>query len=282
MPRGSGPFPPSRCRLGVVTSATGAALRDILRTLAVRYPLVDVILAAAPVQVRTHRRALWPRRRVNRWAAEQEPLDAILLARGGGSVEDLWAFNDERVARRHRRVGRAGHHRRRPRDRLHHRRFCRRSALADAYRCRGPRHARSARVGCDRAWADGVGANANPGALDRSVFGDGCPDASAGPPVPLVAHRAGPSACGRPEPSRRAGDGRVSCAARASVCGANACTCRPWTRRLSCPAATPSSPSPMARWSAQWPRLRPVIRSSARGGWGVWRSRDERPMTNDE
>jgi exodeoxyribonuclease VII large subunit len=83
-----------------VTSATGAALRDILRTLAARYPLVDVILAAAPVQGADAPPGIVAALdALNRWAVEQEPLDVILLARGGGSVEDLWAFNDERVAR---------------------------------------------------------------------------------------------------------------------------------------------------------------------------------------
>jgi exodeoxyribonuclease VII large subunit len=94
------PIPAQPRRLGVVTSATGAALRDILRTLSARYPLVDVILAAAPVQGAEAPpgivRALAA---LNRWAAEAQPLDAILLARGGGSIEDLWAFNDEQVAR---------------------------------------------------------------------------------------------------------------------------------------------------------------------------------------
>ena len=83
-----------------MTSATGAALRDILRTLSARYPLVDVILAAAPVQGADAPPGIVAALdALNRWSAEQEPLDAILLARGGGSVEDLWAFNDERVAR---------------------------------------------------------------------------------------------------------------------------------------------------------------------------------------
>ena len=94
------PIPALPRRLGVVTSATGAALRDILRTLAARYPLVDVILAAAPVQGADAPPGIVAALdALNRWSAEREPLDAILLARGGGSVEDLWAFNDERVAR---------------------------------------------------------------------------------------------------------------------------------------------------------------------------------------
>jgi exodeoxyribonuclease VII large subunit len=94
------PIPARPRRLGVVTSATGAALRDIVRTLAARYPLVDVILAAAPVQGADAPPGIVAALdALNRWAVEQEPLDAILLARGGGSVEDLWAFNDERVAR---------------------------------------------------------------------------------------------------------------------------------------------------------------------------------------
>ena len=94
------PIPVRPRRLGIVTSATAAALRDILRTISARYPLVDVILAPATVQgdlaPPTIVAALAS---LNRWSAEREPLDAIILARGGGSIEDLWAFNDERVAR---------------------------------------------------------------------------------------------------------------------------------------------------------------------------------------
>ena len=94
------PIPAQPRRLGIVTSATGAALRDVLRTLSVRYPLVDVIVAAAPVQGADAPPGIVAALdALNRWTAEQEPLDAILLVRGGGSVEDLWAFNDEQVAR---------------------------------------------------------------------------------------------------------------------------------------------------------------------------------------
>ncbi len=94
------PIPARPARLGVVTSPTAAALRDILRTLARRYPQVDLLLAptavqgdAAPPGIVAALQAL------NRWSVEREPLDAIILARGGGSLEELWAFNDERVAR---------------------------------------------------------------------------------------------------------------------------------------------------------------------------------------
>lgn len=94
------PLPARPRRLGIVTSATGAALRDILRTLAARDPLVAVILAPAPVQGTDAPPGIVAAlQALNRWSAEQETLDAILLARGGGSIEDLWAFNDERVAR---------------------------------------------------------------------------------------------------------------------------------------------------------------------------------------
>jgi exodeoxyribonuclease VII large subunit len=94
------PVPLIPRRLGIVTSSTAAALRDILRTLASRYPLVDVLLAPALVQGE----AAPPRivaaiEALNWWSVEQEPIDAIILARGGGSIEELWAFNDERVAR---------------------------------------------------------------------------------------------------------------------------------------------------------------------------------------
>jgi exodeoxyribonuclease VII large subunit len=82
--------------IGVVTSPTGAALRDILNVLARRWPLVRVLISPtlvqgehAPPQIVTALQALYARRDV----------DLIIVARGGGSIEDLWAFNDERVAR---------------------------------------------------------------------------------------------------------------------------------------------------------------------------------------
>jgi exodeoxyribonuclease VII large subunit len=91
------PLPARPRRLGLVTSPTGAAVRDILRVLRHRYPLVDVVLAPtlvqgeeAPAQIVAAIAAL------NAW---HEPIDTIIVARGGGSLEELWAFNDERVAR---------------------------------------------------------------------------------------------------------------------------------------------------------------------------------------
>jgi exodeoxyribonuclease VII large subunit len=83
-------------RVGIVTSPTGAALRDMLQTLLRRYPLVEVILSPASVQGNEAPAAIVAAlEALNRYAHP----DVILLARGGGSIEDLWAFNDERVAR---------------------------------------------------------------------------------------------------------------------------------------------------------------------------------------
>jgi len=90
------PIPEWPHRLGIVTSPTGAALRDMLNTLQRRYPLVEVFLAPTPVQGDEAPPGI---------IAALEKLnqiiqpDVILLARGGGSIEDLWAFNDEGVAR---------------------------------------------------------------------------------------------------------------------------------------------------------------------------------------
>ena len=82
-------------KIGIVTSATGAALRDMLNTLRRRRPLVEVILAPSPVQGTEAPPALV--KAIN--TLDDKQLDVIIIARGGGSIEDLWAFNDERVVR---------------------------------------------------------------------------------------------------------------------------------------------------------------------------------------
>lgn len=82
-------------KIGIVTSQTGAALRDMLNTIRRRLPLARVILAPSPVQGVDAPPALV---KAIQTLNQQNP-DVILLARGGGSIEDLWAFNDERVVR---------------------------------------------------------------------------------------------------------------------------------------------------------------------------------------
>lgn len=82
-------------QIAVITSATGAALQDILTTIARRYPLVEVVIYPSEVQGKEAARQLVLRlQQANR----QGEADVILLARGGGSIEDLWAFNDEQLA----------------------------------------------------------------------------------------------------------------------------------------------------------------------------------------
>ena len=90
------PLPRFPTTIGVVTSPTGAALQDIKNVLSRRWPLATLVLAPAlvqgeqaPAQIIAALRAL----------AREPGLDLAIVARGGGSIEDLWAFNDEGVAR---------------------------------------------------------------------------------------------------------------------------------------------------------------------------------------
>ncbi|MCC7117540.1 MAG: exodeoxyribonuclease VII large subunit [Anaerolineales bacterium] len=89
------PIPELPQTIGLVTSQTGAALRDMLNTLRRRLPLARVILAPSAVQGAEAPPALV---KALQTLNQQNP-DVILLARGGGSIEDLWGFNDERVVR---------------------------------------------------------------------------------------------------------------------------------------------------------------------------------------
>lgn len=90
------PLPASPAVVGIVTSASGAALRDMLRVLRLRCPLVRVLLA--PTLVQGEGAAEQVAAAIDLLNAQGEP-EVILVARGGGSLEDLWAFNEEPVAR---------------------------------------------------------------------------------------------------------------------------------------------------------------------------------------
>lgn len=90
------PIPRFPTKLGIVTSADAAALRDILNVLRRRYPLVQVLIAPTLVQGNQAPAQIV---RALRWLDGRDDIDTILVSRGGGSIEDLWAFNDEGVAR---------------------------------------------------------------------------------------------------------------------------------------------------------------------------------------
>ncbi|MBD8879749.1 exodeoxyribonuclease VII large subunit [Rhodanobacter sp. 7MK24] len=90
------PLPRYARRIGVITSATGAAIRDVLSVLERRWPLAEVDVLPVPVQGREAPPAIVA---MLKRASASSRYDVLLVTRGGGSLEDLWAFNDEAVAR---------------------------------------------------------------------------------------------------------------------------------------------------------------------------------------
>lgn len=94
------PVPSMPRSIGVVTSSAAAAWHDTMTTLRRRAPHVPVLLASASVQgLNAPLELVAALESLYRWARNGAPLDVILIVRGGGAMEDLWAFNDERLAR---------------------------------------------------------------------------------------------------------------------------------------------------------------------------------------
>jgi exodeoxyribonuclease VII large subunit len=89
-------LPPYPERIAVITSSAGAAVRDVIRVATKRYPVAKLIVMPVRVQgAEAPPEIVSAIRYANRWKVA----DLIITGRGGGSIEDLWAFNDERVAR---------------------------------------------------------------------------------------------------------------------------------------------------------------------------------------
>ena len=89
------PIPKYPEKIGIVTAPTGAAIRDILSTIKRRYPLCETLLFPSLVQGELAAPDIV--RQIER--AQEYDLDVLIVGRGGGSIEDLWAFNEEIVAR---------------------------------------------------------------------------------------------------------------------------------------------------------------------------------------
>ena len=90
------PVPDLPSSIGIVTSASGAALRDVLNVLKRRFPAIPVVIYPVAVQGQESKGQIV---RQLKTANQREECDVLLLVRGGGSLEDLWSFNEEVVAR---------------------------------------------------------------------------------------------------------------------------------------------------------------------------------------
>ncbi|AOE50289.1 exodeoxyribonuclease VII large subunit [Kangiella sediminilitoris] len=90
------PIPAYPNKIGIITSATGAAIRDVLTVLKRRMPQVPIIIYPTQVQGEKAAKTIIQQLKV---ANERQECDVLLVTRGGGSLEDMWCFNDEQLAR---------------------------------------------------------------------------------------------------------------------------------------------------------------------------------------
>ncbi len=90
------PLPPSILKVGIITSATGAAVKDIIKVLKQRAPHIEVVIY--PAQVQGDGAAEQLITQIN-LANQRNDVDVLIVGRGGGSLEDLWCFNNENLAR---------------------------------------------------------------------------------------------------------------------------------------------------------------------------------------
>lgn len=94
------PIPTFPRRIGIVTSPTSAAIRDILKIIKKRFPHVHILLAPAAVQgEEASAQIVNAIRLLNRYSEEREKIEVVIVGRGGGAIEELWSFNEESVAR---------------------------------------------------------------------------------------------------------------------------------------------------------------------------------------
>lgn len=90
------PIPKYPAHIGIVTSPTGAAIRDILTTIKRRYPIADVTVIPVAVQGENAADSI---AKAIKYVNELNIFDVLIVGRGGGSIEDLWCFNEEKVAK---------------------------------------------------------------------------------------------------------------------------------------------------------------------------------------
>src|SRR5699024_5418849 len=88
-------LPPFPEHIGIITSPTGAAVRDIITTINRRYPLAETTLLPTLVQGENAKKSISD---AIKRANDLNMFDVLIVGRGGGSIEDLWAFNEEEVA----------------------------------------------------------------------------------------------------------------------------------------------------------------------------------------